>query len=61
MVNLTVGLSPIGFPLEEPMEIHWHLSEEDFFTGLPDAKEEFIALATRRIKGKGEFLSVLFF
>lgn len=38
------------------MEIHWHLSEEDFFTGLPAAKEEFIGLATRRTIEKGAFL-----
>ena len=38
------------------MESHWHLSEEDFFTDLPEVREEFIALAARRTIEKGAFV-----
>ncbi len=34
------------------MEIHWHLSEGDFFEGLFKEKEEFISLARRRTVAK---------
>ena len=38
------------------MEMHWHLSEEDFFKDLTKAREEFIDLAVRRVIKKNEFL-----
>ena len=40
------------------MEIQWHLSEPDFFTGLPVEKEAFLAAATRQTHQKGEFVFV---
>ncbi len=38
------------------MEIHWHLSEGDFFEGLPEEKQEFVSLARKRIIPKNAFV-----
>jgi hypothetical protein len=36
------------------MQIHWHLREPDFFEGLPEEKQAFLALAKRRALKKNE-------
>lgn len=41
------------------MEIHWHLSEGDFFEGLPQEKEEFTSLARKRTMAKNAFIFVV--
>lgn len=41
------------------VEIHWHLSEDDFFDGLPEEKKEFIAYARRRTIQKNAFIFVM--
>ena len=38
------------------MEIHWHLSEGDFFEGLPEQKQEFLSVARKRIIPKKAFV-----
>lgn len=38
------------------MEIHWHLSEGDFFEGLPEQKQEFVSLARKRTIQKNAFV-----
>ncbi|MEJ5375304.1 MAG: Crp/Fnr family transcriptional regulator [bacterium] len=38
------------------MEIHWHLSEGDFFEGLSKEKQEFISLAKRRSVAKNAYV-----
>ncbi len=38
------------------MEIHWHLREPDFFEGLPEEKQAFMALAKRRKLKKNDMV-----
>lgn len=38
------------------MEIHWHLTEGDFFEGLDEEKEEFVRLAKRRVVPKHAYI-----
>lgn len=38
------------------MQIHWHLSEVDFFSCLPAEKEEFMSLSVRRRIGRNHFI-----
>lgn len=38
------------------MEIHWHLSEGDFFEGLAQEKQEFVSLARKRAIPKNSFI-----
>ncbi|MEW6410301.1 MAG: Crp/Fnr family transcriptional regulator [Nitrospirota bacterium] len=38
------------------MEIQWHLSEKDFFWGLPSEKGEFISLSIQRYVKRNEFI-----
>lgn len=38
------------------MEISWHLTEKDFFSGLPSERKDFIALSTQRSVERNQFL-----